>query len=1363
MKKLYALLLGVSWSVCALGQTSVSFSQLPATNQLYPRNGSNQASVPISGSVRSAGWSRIVLQVFRDATMTSETSQDLSYQDGSAAFSFSPTIRAERAEYRFRVLVFNSSGTSETLADRTNVVAGDVYLVNGQSNALGPPYGYDGDPSPVSPYARTVSGLDAQGNVSWLRPNFFIGHWPAVLQHKLITEQGIPVAILNEAEGGMPSQHFLRSANGREDRNSNYGRLYRRTKAAGLLGAVKGYLFRQGENENAGCAVCWEGNFTQFYQQIQGDYPNPPKLYLFQINLLPSEPNANLPVAALRDFQRRAQRVFSNLETIATVGTTAYDGIHYGKDGHVQTAGEVYRLLARDIYGSTDRNQITSPDVEKIFYSTPDRTEITLVFGAEHRMNWPADILLPNGVTERLVNLISLNASGSRVTSGRAEGRRVYLTLNAPLTATQLTYLPNHYPSRTSYSNYVGFQGPVLTNGRGMRAFSFQQPIANPATPLATFRVQATTVGELALSWTDHAGETGYELERARSASGPFEPIGTLPANATSFTDRNLLTSTEYVYRLRAVGEQAEATATGSARTLGSDTPPPPPPSPPPGGCTPVTSYLSDLTWSGTPTNGWGPVERDKSNGENQGGDGRTLQLNGKTYAKGLGVHAGSELVYPLDGTFTRFKADVGIDDYVTAGQASVVFDVYLDQATTPAFRSGTMRASSATTSVDVDLTGVRRLRLVVTDAGDGVGYDHADWADARLERACGTQPTTDTQAPAAPTNLASSNVTQTTLTLSWTASTDNVGVTGYDVFRGSDKIGESTTTSFAVTGLTAGTGYTFTVRAKDAAGTTSAPSSAAFVTTLTAPAPPPPSGCTAATTYLSDLSWSGTPTNGWGPVEKNKSNGENGGGDGRTLQLNGKTYGKGLGVHATSEIGYNLGGTWTRFKADVGLDDEVPDYAPASVVFEVWADGQRLFRSGTLRPTSPVVPIDVDVTGKQQLKLVVTDAGDGVGYDHADWADARLERACGTQPTTDTQAPAAPTNLASSNVTQTTLTLNWTASTDNVGVTVYDVYRGTAKIGESTGTSFGVTGLMAGTRYEFTVRARDAAGNTSAASAIHPVTTPSTPTNPPAGCQPAVSALSDLPFQVVSNAWGPVERNRSNGEQGASDGRTLTLRGKTYAKGLGVHAASEITYNLGGTWTRFKSEIGIDDEVSAANPASVIFEVWADGQRLFQSAVLRRNSALASVDIDVTGKQELKLRVTDAGDGNNSDHADWADARLERTCPVSGGQVEEVPTLALRTAADASLDRELVPDRVRLSPNPAAQSTWVEYQSAHRGPATVTLLTPFGQVLSRQSVEKTETLLRHPLSVRGLSAGLYLVQVRLGEAVRTGRLQVLP
>lgn len=140
--------------------------------------------------------------------------------------------------------------------------------------------------------------------------------------------------------------------------------------------------------------------------------------------------------------------------------------------------------------------------------------------------------------------------------------------------------------------------------------------------------------------------------------------------------------------------------------------------------------------------------------------------------------------------------------------------------------------------------------------------------------------------------------------------------------------------------------------------------------------------------TYVSDLPYASTPVNGYGPVEKNTSNGSSGTGDGRTITLNGVTYSKGLGVHANSTVIYNLGGQYSEFISDVGVDDEK---SSASVVFQVWVDGVKLFDSGTMGGSTTTKTARVNVAGKNQLRLVVTDAGDGITNDHADWAGARL------------------------------------------------------------------------------------------------------------------------------------------------------------------------------------------------------------------------------------------------------------------------------------------------------------------------------------------------------------------------------------
>jgi alpha-galactosidase len=152
-------------------------------------------------------------------------------------------------------------------------------------------------------------------------------------------------------------------------------------------------------------------------------------------------------------------------------------------------------------------------------------------------------------------------------------------------------------------------------------------------------------------------------------------------------------------------------------------------------------------------------------------------------------------------------------------------------------------------------------------------------------------------------------------------------------------------------------------------------------------------------------------------------------------------------------------------------------------------------------------------------------------------------------------------------------------------------------------------------------------------------------------GVEPALprgeAFLSDLPWTYAVSGFGPIELDSSNGESAADDGGTLSLHGSTYPKGLGVHGPSLIRYRLGQTCSRFRADIGIDDETNGQGSAQ--FEVWADGTKLFDSGVLSGSSAPRQLDVDISGRHELRLFVG-IGDDNHyaHDHADWANARVE-------------------------------------------------------------------------------------------------------------------
>ncbi|MEV6162752.1 NPCBM/NEW2 domain-containing protein [Streptomyces sp. NPDC052052] len=146
----------------------------------------------------------------------------------------------------------------------------------------------------------------------------------------------------------------------------------------------------------------------------------------------------------------------------------------------------------------------------------------------------------------------------------------------------------------------------------------------------------------------------------------------------------------------------------------------------------------------------------------------------------------------------------------------------------------------------------------------------------------------------------------------------------------------------------------------------------------------------------------------------------------------------------------------------------------------------------------------------------------------------------------------------------------------------------------------------------------------------------------PPTGS----SYLSDLPWLSASSGWGPVERDTSNGESGAGDGNPLTIGGTVFTKGLGVHAPSTVEFYAGGACSAVTAQVGVDDEKGTRG--SVTFEIWADGTKAASTGVLTNAMAAQPITADVRGAQVVRLVVGDGGDGTDSDHADWADLRME-------------------------------------------------------------------------------------------------------------------
>ncbi len=151
---------------------------------------------------------------------------------------------------------------------------------------------------------------------------------------------------------------------------------------------------------------------------------------------------------------------------------------------------------------------------------------------------------------------------------------------------------------------------------------------------------------------------------------------------------------------------------------------------------------------------------------------------------------------------------------------------------------------------------------------------------------------------------------------------------------------------------------------------------------------------------------------------------------------------------------------------------------------------------------------------------------------------------------------------------------------------------------------------------------------------------------------------LDTLDIGTATQGWGTPHKNQS------VEGHPLTIGGQAYEHGFGTHAESILNVNLDGRAESFSAKVGVDDEVDKNPASSVEFSLIGDGKVLWSSGVMRANDAAKACEVKLSGVQKLMLKVGDAGDGNDWDHADWADAKFETavatTFVVSGEPTPE-------------------------------------------------------------------------------------------------------
>ncbi len=530
------------------------------------------------------------------------------------------------------------------------------------------------------------------------------------------------------------------------------------------------------------------------------------------------------------------------------------------------------------------------------------------------------------------------------------------------------------------------------------------------------------------------------------------------------------------------------------------------------GGATNVPMYTDIFTV--VPVDGWiNGVRNNNPYGEVQGGTETQITNNGSRLGSSSITIPGysSSVFEPIDeykGDFARsyFYMATRYENLIDGWEGfTTESDAVLDGTTYPAYEPWMVtmlldwHTNDPVSQKEID----RNETIFGIQANRNPFIDHPEYAGL-IWGPCGT---TDTQAPSNPANLSASNVTTTSANLNWSASTDNIGVTGYFIYQNGSNIGSVSGNAALVNNLSPSTTYTYSVRAFDAAGNQSSNSNTISITTgaasdTQAPSNPANLSVSNVTTNSANLNWSAST--------------DNVGVTGYFIYQNGSNIGSVSGNSALVN-GLSSSSTYTFY------------------VRAFDAAGNQSGNSNTLSIT--------------------------------------------TDTEADTQAPSNPSNLTASNTTQTSTTLSWSASSDNIGVSGYNVYQDGLVVAFSSGTSQTIASLSSATTYIFYVRAVDAAGNESGNSNDQSVTTDS-PTGP--------TVLSEGYFESGWDGWqdGGSDCARYSGSYAAEGNYAIRIRDNSGSASamtspnidLSAYTSAEISFSFIGRsmennedfWVRF-------------------------------------------------------------------------------------------------------------------------------------------------------------------------------------------------
>ena len=330
------------------------------------------ASIPSEESM----YENIIVEFLRNGTIVNTYNQQLSYSQDLAEFNIEIPILAELAKYRVKVY-FSYEGTNFLVKDADDLVAGDVYIVQGQSNAVATSYSGSSN-SYLNDYLRAYSGgytssssvinddqwYYAQGDGNE-NSGGNAGQWGLALAKMIKDEINIPIAIFNGAHGGQPIGFFDRPNNYNSSTDSNYGRMYHRLSETGLRNSVRAVLWSQGEADSFSNGLStqqYKASFETLMSYWEEDFPSIEKYFIFQTRDCDCG-TISSGRKKIKEAQRLIAKENENIFIMPTTGMQVHsDNCHFPfVNGYEKFAQRIFPIVKQQLYGTTFQEQFYAP------------------------------------------------------------------------------------------------------------------------------------------------------------------------------------------------------------------------------------------------------------------------------------------------------------------------------------------------------------------------------------------------------------------------------------------------------------------------------------------------------------------------------------------------------------------------------------------------------------------------------------------------------------------------------------------------------------------------------------------------------------------------------------------------------------------------------------------------------------------------------------------------------------------------------------------------------------------------------------------------------------------------------------------